>query len=143
MGAVHSFSAVLHLHWYAVLVLLVRRHYHEQPLQLVGGGEGEGVEPARLPLPLDEDEVDRHCRQDHGQTDPRLYRLGDHRQQGNDEGHAEVHNGEGEVDFDWSGQVRLLPAEVGQAEHGGTNGEPGCEPQVVHQDTDIAKLVII
>ena len=92
------------------LVLLVWGHDDEQPLELVGGGEREGVQPPGLPLPLYEDKVDRHRGQYHGQTDPSLHRLRDHRQQGDDEGHAEVHDWEGEVDFDRPGEVGLLPA---------------------------------
>ena len=126
-----------------VLIFLVRGQDHEEPLKVLRGEDGEPGEPGGFTLPLDEDYVHWHCGQDHRQPDPGLHGLCDHWEESDDQGHCEVDEGEGQVNLDGPGEVRLGPTEVGEAEHGGPDREPSREPQVVHQHADVTEIFFL
>ena len=54
------------------------------------------------------------------------------------QGHDQVDHGPGQVDPDGSLQLWALPAQVGHAQHRRSDGEPGGEPNVVHELDDVA-----
>ena len=114
------------------LILFIWRQDHQKSLQLVCGKNCEPGEPAGFTLPLDEEEVDGDRCQDHRQPDPGLHRLRQHREESDDQGHQEVDDREPEVDLDWPREIRLLPPEVRETEHGGSDRKPSCESEVVH-----------
>lgn len=70
------------------------------------------------------------------------YRIGDHGYDGNEYGSGDVNDGENEVNFNWSRQVRLLPSKVGNADDGQTNGQPRGETDVVDQGVNVFEAQI-
>ena len=115
-----------------------RRHDHEQPLQPVVALPEDVPHPQRLALPHDEHNVDRNGGEDHGEPYGGLHRLGNHGQEGDDSSEEEVEDGEEQVDLDGPLHVGALPTQVGQAEHCGSDGEPGGEADIVHEEYEVA-----
>ena len=97
---------------------------HQQPHQPVGAVRGDPLQPPRLGSPPDKQEVDWHRGEDHQEADAGLYWAGYHGQQRDHQGHAQVDDGEDQVDFDWSGKLWMFPPEVRETGYSDSNGEP-------------------
>ena len=113
-------------------------HHHQQPLQPVSALAENVPHPHRFALPHDEDNVHGDGGENHGEPDGSLHGLGDHGQEGDDRGEEKVEDREEKVYFDRPLHVRALPTQVGQAKHRGSDGEPGGEADVVHEEDEVA-----